>query len=777
MSDDDAHHSDTGQHFDRRDYLKFTGATAATAAGLSFASTTASAATTRHGISFGTVKNAVNDLGMDPNGNDPIDSQLPTNSNDLLIEFPPGEYRIQSRQTVVGQHNFGIRGLGNDPTDVRFTIPQGNAREILALTNGYNYLIENVAFDQTSDTNTGIGVTMDVSDGGEIHDVHTLGYTPNEHEMGSNDDLGELLAVQATDSDGTVVVENYVSTGECDVIDYPDNTICVFVGLSSKGTVYLRDCHIENKGEHAAYASKASAVRVEGGLFKNNANTNMRICGSGSYMKDATIVVDRDEGYFRESDTGDPHNVRGLWWENAREGASGGYIENCDFIFDSNVRSQGMIRVAGNAGGMDIRNCRFQNNTSSATTISVQGLGDGPRGYYPPGANDVDVTGCSFTGSGSVPAVDSNRNNAPVTVSDCCESMPNGGGFNGSVSTNNISHSNCPVPDPGNPGDEPGDPRGPKHDITFSGGNVDTFDYYFRATNAVEGKSGIGGEDDVGSDSGDGSTTGTGSDTYLFEQDIAGMSLNLGDYMTVHLDGSDKTITIEGVDDGYNNGYYLEVTGDLYPTGSSDNHDVEVSPNGDSVNGLVGSGSDTWEFTGELSRIGLNQGTATVDVTRRHKLEIEDYDDGVRVPYEFSVTGSVKKGQKANDSDSVSGNTASGAVTGGTDSYIFTGRITDFTHSGAIHTYVDDKEVITPSLDKNTVTIEGDGPDRDYKIAAIGGLGKSGQNNSSINSGDDISGRIATGTVSGGNDSFDYRNGIRVSPRDWGGADHYFETN
>ncbi|RDZ92102.1 hypothetical protein DEQ92_22635, partial [Haloferax sp. Atlit-6N] len=52
----------------------------------------AAAATERYGIQFSTVVDAVDDLGLDPNGNDPIDSTLEDAlaSGDTLVEFPAG---------------------------------------------------------------------------------------------------------------------------------------------------------------------------------------------------------------------------------------------------------------------------------------------------------------------------------------------------------------------------------------------------------------------------------------------------------------------------------------------------------------------------------------------------------------------------------------------------------------------------------------------------------------------------------------------------------------
>lgn len=348
--------------------------------------------------------------------------------------------------------------------------------------------------------------------------------------------------------------------------------------------------------------------------------------------------------------------------------------------------------------------------------------------------------------------------------------MPNGGRFEGSLSTSNISHSGCPVPGDGDDG------AGPQNDITFAGGSQNNrFDYYFRATDAVTPTNNTEGSDTVTNDTADGVSVG-GADTYRFSRDVAGMALNLGGYISVNLNRSDRTITFDGASDGTGHGYYLEVTGDLYQTDSSDAHTVEVDPNGDSVNGMVGSGSNTWEYTGELARIGLDAGTATVDVTRRHTLTIEDYQDDTTSTYDFTVSGSLSKGDKADGNDTVSGDSASGQVNNGIDSFVYTGRITDFTHSGAVHTFIDGTEVITPSIGHNTVGIEGLGSRRNYTFAVIGGLGKSAAGDLTINRNDTITDRTAEGSVSNGDDSYDYRDAAQVAGRDWNGLSHYFFT-
>ena len=96
---------DSRAEIDRRSILKLTGAAVATSGLIG----SATAATTRHGMTFDTVLNAVDDLGMDPTGTEPVDLDAHIQS-DTLIEFPAGKYLIGGRGTTVGISNFGMSG-------------------------------------------------------------------------------------------------------------------------------------------------------------------------------------------------------------------------------------------------------------------------------------------------------------------------------------------------------------------------------------------------------------------------------------------------------------------------------------------------------------------------------------------------------------------------------------------------------------------------------------------------------------------------------------------
>ena len=441
--------------FDRRTYLRLAGA--ATAGGLgAVASASAETTATHHGIKFDTVVNAVEDLGMDPTGTEPIDEQL-TFSDGTLVEFPPGDYLVRRRQNVIDKQNIGIRGLGDERTDVRFAPPDGDTVRLFNVLESKNVLVENITFDQRSEVSTGIENRFHVADGLEIHEVKRIGQTPNDEQSTEplgNDPGGFNITVY--ESSGVAVVEDYVDTTETDIIDYPGNATGIFVPRSSTGTVYLRNCRIENRGEHAIYASHAIGnLRVEGGRYVNNVNTNMRIAGSGSYVKDATIGYTRDVEYTREGDTGELKNVRGIKFdsplppESLRDeypeagGESGGLVQDCDFVFTSEVESEGLIFVAGSTGGIEFRDNRLRNDADTVPTVVADPPGSGPRGTVPDGDASLRFVDSSFTGSSSAKFVDAS--DRTVEFVDCCIDMPNAD-RTGDATYSDVSHGDCKLP-------------------------------------------------------------------------------------------------------------------------------------------------------------------------------------------------------------------------------------------------------------------------------------------------------------------------------------------
>lgn len=314
---------------------------------------------------------------------------------------------------------------------------------------------------------------------------------------------------------------------------------------------------------------------------------------------------------------------------------------------------------------------------------------------------------------------------------------------------------------------------GPNDRIVFSGSG--TQNYSFATTGDVNATDTIESGDSVNPSSGGGIVGADAIDEWYFNGDVTDLSMDLDDgRITVTVDRAAGEITFQagsGVDYTY---YDATVTGDVAGVSGIDGGD---SASSSSISGGVADGgTETYSYTGELLSIDLASGGATVDVTRRHVLTIEDVSDGATSSYDLTVTGTLEKsdamGATIDDNDTISGSSASGQVTNGKDSYRFSGELTDFTVSNAVNTYVDGQEVFTDSLGGNVADVTGTADAQTYSFSVVEGAGAY----DGIAGVDTISGRDISGKVwSGSTDSYDYRNGVLKTGFDDGGTNVTYE--
>lgn len=105
----------------RREYLRFSATAAAVGTLTGTALSGSAAAQGSDSESFNQKLNAVDDLGMDPEGNDAIDTVLIEETpSDTLIEFPAGEYLVTDAVVADVAKRFGI-AENDSPGDVTFT--------------------------------------------------------------------------------------------------------------------------------------------------------------------------------------------------------------------------------------------------------------------------------------------------------------------------------------------------------------------------------------------------------------------------------------------------------------------------------------------------------------------------------------------------------------------------------------------------------------------------------------------------------------------------------
>ncbi|MFC7156532.1 right-handed parallel beta-helix repeat-containing protein [Halomarina halobia] len=759
---------------DRRTYLKL----GATAAGVVAVGSRVgrAAGTTRHGIEFDRVLNAVEDLGMDPDGERPIDDAFYGAMDDgTLVEFPPGRYLFTEYRDQRELNRFGVRGLGAHRRDVEFVTPPGESSYFLWIRDGSDILLENLTFQQRMRRDGGdIGNVIRIRDGLQIHDVEFAGFNT------SGDTDRWALLPKLTDPDGEGLVTNLVHTGPSDFKPHGVNDGAGGVFHGHRGTITFRDCHIENAaGDGGLYTGKhEGAVNFENCLFKNNDMAVMRL-GAGSYIRDSTVVIDWDDAH--PDNTGDPGGVNGLYFSSGPWGKTGGGVYNCDVIARSAYRdtpAMGVIAINASDGDVTIEDTRIRNDIDGQPAVFAYAPGErfSSHGTPPEDQWGITIDGVSVTGSARSERGAIVLDKRPESVvRDCCIQMEHGDGIyledspdcvventcinvpgeavgyvRSSAETRDLRYDeSCPVPserwrrsDDADGSSDDSDGRssgaddGTSHHLKLH--SEEASPYSFSVSGDLEFDPAYGTEDYLEGNSVRGFLVG-GTDAYRFTGAVTDFEVD--GPVEIELDGTavtaDELRSMSDPDDG-----------DGTNSGSSggDGDASDDSASGDDSS----DGGSSLEESPESTE-------STDGATKRHlKLHSEEAS-----PYSFSVSGDLEFDPAYGTEDYLEGNSVRGFLVGGTDAYRFTGAVTDFEVDGPVEIELDGTAVTADELrsmgdpaPSRTLAVVGTGDAAaTYRFTVSGGVAPD-PDVGSIDAGDNISGGSAEGAVLGGTDGY-----------------------
>jgi hypothetical protein len=351
----------------RRTYLKASFAAAAIGTP---ALTGRATATTRYGISFDRIVNAVDDLGWDPTGTQDI--TVPTDRG-LLIEVPPGEYVFEGTGTEEALISgtlvrWGLRGLGDDPSDVVFRTSNGQSTNfIVSGWSSRDVLVENFTLDNTmSSTGGDIGNGLRVQDGLEVHNIDHIGFT------GRNPDGRWSIVPTILSEDGAGVIENYRKTGPSLFVGSGDSRGAGGVFHNHRGTVTFRGCHIANQGGSGGlYTGKHPGdIVFENCHFENNDMAGVRT-SAGVELRNCTVVVDWDNAH-PENVIDEPIGTSGVYLASGPYTKSGGGIYGCDLRLKSTY-TPGLAGIVVNPseGAIDIHDTTIQMDVDGMPAVWV----------------------------------------------------------------------------------------------------------------------------------------------------------------------------------------------------------------------------------------------------------------------------------------------------------------------------------------------------------------------------------------------------------------------
>lgn len=312
------------------------------------------------------------EAGADNSGGEPIDAVFDEHANDnTLIEFPPGRYRA-NHLGLYGLSHFGM--VGNDAT----LFPGNNYdKDWITGMAGHDVRIENFTIDTTEN---GVAPQIDVNadDGLVVRDIY---------KKGRQDEPGVAMGFHTNTNDGTALVEN---------VRAPDGGESVGLYVQSDGPVTVRNCHMAGFEDNGLYASMGPApVKVEGGTFWNNNVAQVRLGSAGSYVRGATIGVDRKVPSDQED-----VNMRGV---RISDGPGPVTVDDCEIQMTGGEGS-GAVVGAFDGGSFEVQNTEIyvgENYTTvgsdgsrTSFAIFVDNWTDGQSG-------ERSVENVSITGGGT----------------------------------------------------------------------------------------------------------------------------------------------------------------------------------------------------------------------------------------------------------------------------------------------------------------------------------------------------------------------------------------
>lgn len=347
----------------------------------------------------------VTDEGADPTGGEPIDDVLDELADDhTLLEFPPGEYRLDQFRNYAGEFggdepanyvnltDFGMRG-----EDATLVAPEGTGTDEdagffeqvwLDIRRTHGTLFEGFTIDCTA-PETGPVTTIGPFDGGVVRDVRLDGIYSG--------DFPPFIFWVPERRDGECLVENVrAPAGHPRGFAYGGGAPGFFVYVDHRGLLTLRNCRAEGFINGIYHSTPAEGgVRVEGGRYADNEVSQVRVHGPRSHVRGVHVTI---------GDVAEQHpnyrNQRAIWvWR--RGGLT---IEDCTVEMVDPTGSQGAIVIRRAAGETTIEDTEIRVEEDGVPALWAQAPleDEGEFGYGPappPGERGMELRNVHITGS------------------------------------------------------------------------------------------------------------------------------------------------------------------------------------------------------------------------------------------------------------------------------------------------------------------------------------------------------------------------------------------
>ena len=389
---------------------------------------------------FDRVVDAVEDLGADPTGQQPVNSALQRGVSDGTLIVLPSEsqFLLNGDLHLSASGTFGLVGEGYEDAEqppgedgARFVAAPGTQARITtgAVDAGlFGYFL----LDQSA-ADAGMAILGEAEQFCLIRDVQLVGVQDSTGTRADEERNSASCALIAHNESAVVRVQRFYASntglpGDKNLGGVP----ALWVGRGNKGLAEIVQCQIVNSADNGIYASRTPGdVHIIGGAYINNEVSQIRYAGKGSWANGVTLMIDVDQyNGPMPSDFNTKISTNGVKTEMPShiDKPGGAGLENAEIIGQSARNIGSLIFVRGHAGTLTMRNCRVVNNIAGTQSL----LANPPGSSYDPATRPphaVAVTESTFAGApDSTPTIEIRGRPGSTVTSTCIKTEGAGPG-------------------------------------------------------------------------------------------------------------------------------------------------------------------------------------------------------------------------------------------------------------------------------------------------------------------------------------------------------------
>ena len=379
---------------------------------------------------MGRTVRAVDDLGLDPTGSEPINGKLGSalsGMSNTRVVFPKGgTFALSGHITAIPEGPIELIGNGSS-----FVMPAGEEMKSLTLVLESGSLIHGIVIDQRAQ---GALQELSIQAGNGVvraEDITIKGYAPAKRSSSDGGGVDSMFSPIARSSGSAVQVRGFQAVGgtaagthnESDLPpDSYENTygspMGIWVGQANQGTVQFVNPKLRGWSNGIYGGRTTGSVEIRGGTFVNNFNGNVRL-GGGSVVDGASILLDdrqwSDKGPFKIGHQG-VYAAR----VDAKHGNQTDPIRflNLKVVAKSMREGASLFEWESASGPGIIRNCHITNHLDRPVITG--------RSPSAPAATNILVDQSLIDGSSSAGVTDI-QNRPQSRIQRTCIPLPNAG--------------------------------------------------------------------------------------------------------------------------------------------------------------------------------------------------------------------------------------------------------------------------------------------------------------------------------------------------------------